>query len=273
MVEIVIAGVQKCGTTALHKYLCRHPQITGGHKKEIHYFDDTTVDWNCPDYAKYETQFPARRPGEMRLDASPSYIYLPHCLDRLRTFNPDVRLILLFRDPIERAWSHWAMATRNGRETLDFDAAIRAERGRIADYAPGDVGYKAYAYVDRGFYGRQLARALDLFPRNQILCLPSQALKTNPAAALTRVSTHLGIARFGQVQPLEVNKGPGKPITMEPETRVFIQEMLQDDIQLFSELSGFETGHWSLFSDPMPADQMTDDGPLEALPNQGKALW
>ncbi|EGV27592.1 sulfotransferase [Thiorhodococcus drewsii AZ1] len=253
MVEIVIAGVQKCGTTALHKYLCCHPQIVGGHKKEIHYFDDPTVNWSRPDYAIYDAQFPARKPGQMRLDASPSYIYLPHCLDRLRACNPEVRLILLFRDPIERAWSHWAMATRRRRETLGFDAAIRAERRRIAAYPPGDIGYKACAYLDRGFYGRQLSRALDLFPRDRILCLASEMLKANPAAVLAQVSTHLGIAPFGLVQPLELNKGPGRPITMEPGTRAFIQEMLQDDIRLFSRLSGLYTGHWSLFSDPQPA--------------------
>lgn len=250
MVEIVIGGVHKCGTTALHSYLCSHSQIVGGLKKELHFFDDPTVDWRCPDYRAYEALFAPREAEQKRLDATPSYIFLPECLGRLRAYNPNVRLIFLFRDPIERALSHWAMATRRGRETLDFDAAIRAESDRIAAYPPRDIGYKAYAYVERGFYGRQLSRALDVFPREQILCLASETLLKEPETALGSVSAHLGIAPFGLIKRRELNKGPGLQATIEPGTKAFIKEKLQDDIRLFSQLSGLDTRHWSVFQGP-----------------------
>ncbi|MGP9806428.1 sulfotransferase family protein [Paracoccus sp. NSM] len=250
MVEIVIAGVQKCGTTSMHRYLAAHPQIIAGRSKELHFFDDPAIDWERPDYSAYTAQFPGHHPGLLRLDASPSYVYLPHCLERLRRWNPQVRLILVFRDPLERAWSHWAMRRRRGVESLDFDAAIRAEPGRIAAAAPGDISYKAHAYVDRGRYGSQLARALDVFAAEQILCLTSEALRADPASVLEQVSAHLGIAPFAPPERLALNSGPGLPMVMAPETRERICATLRPDIQHFSKLSGIETCQWSVFGQP-----------------------
>lgn len=249
MVEVVIGGVQKCGTTALHSYLKRHPQITEGFKKELHFFDDPSVDWSKPDYASYEAMFPERSVGQLRLEASPSYIYLPHCLERLMNYNPNVRLIFIFRDPIERAWSHWAGTTLRGFEDLDFDEAVRVERERLAAYDADDIGYKRYAYIGRGFYGYQLERALNLFPREQLLCLSSDSLKTDPDFVLDRVADYLGIEPFVATTPILANKGPGKRLTMAQATRRYICETLRDDIRRFSELSGLETRHWEIFQD------------------------
>lgn len=247
MVEVVIGGVQKCGTSALHKYMQRHPQILPGHKKELHFFDDPEIDWNNPDYSIYEAMFPTPSTAQMRLDASPSYIYLPHCLERLRRYNPNARLIFIFRDPIERAWSHWSMIKLRGYETLDFDAAVHAEKGRLASYAPDDIDYKRFAYVDRGRYGHQFARALKHFSHEQILCLCSDTLRTHPEIALARVADHLGISPFEKTSPIEANKGPGQPIRMTNTTRDHIRRTLSEDIRHFSELSGVDTRHWEIF--------------------------
>lgn len=249
MVEVVIGGVQKCGTTALHRYLTRHPQIVGGSKKELHFFDDPTVDWSNPDYAPYEAMFPEPSLGQMRLEASPSYLYLPHCLERLADYNPDVYLIFIFRDPIERAWSHWTMTTHRGFEDLDFDEAVRGERARLAVYDAGDIGYKRYAYVSRGFYGYQFERALNLFPREQLLCLDSDSLKADPDAVLDRVASFLGIKPFEATTPIIANKGLGKCLTMTHATRNYICNTLRDDIRRFSALSGLETRQWGIFQD------------------------
>jgi hypothetical protein len=260
MAEIVIAGVQKCATTALHAYLCRHPRIVGGYKKELHYFDDPARDWARDwgrdwtrlDRAAHDAQYPDWQPGLLRLDASPSYVYLPHCLERLRAFNPGVRVILLFRDPLERALSHWAMMTRLGLETEGFDAAIAAEAARLAAFAPGDPEARHVAYLDRGFYGRQLAAALRIFAPGQILCLASEALRADPGAVLARVSAHLGIAPFGPMDPVERQKAPGPPPPMAAATEAFLRAQLQEDIRVFSRLSGIDTTRWRVFRDGPP---------------------
>lgn len=244
MVEVVIGGVQKCGTTALHNYLVRHPNIFSGFKKELHFFDNVSIDWRRPDYSLLSAMFPEQHEGQMRLDASPSYIYLPYCLERLKGFNPQVRLIFIFRDPIQRAWSHWAQRTLKGRETLSFDEAILVESKRLASYCDGDIGYKEYAYLDRGYYGHQLARALSVFPAEQILCLRSEDLSEDPVRVLSRVATHLGIASFPEVTPIWANQGPGNPLQMTSETRSFIRAALREDNMRFAELSGLDIKHW-----------------------------
>ncbi len=247
MVEIVVGGVHKCGTTALHAHLIRHPDVCGGIRKELHFFDREDVDWSNPDYSSYLSMF-AYNNDRLRLDSTPSYIYLPHCLERIKRFNPKVHVILIFRDPIERAWSHWNMATHNSREVLSFEHAIAAEGHRLAALPP--IEAKQIAYVDRGRYGSQLIRALNVFPRNQILCLESGNLKARPAAVLHQVSQFLGLSPFLDVRPVLANEGSrtGRSMSMTSETRQFIRETLIDDISLFAQLSGLDIQEWGILA-------------------------
>lgn len=117
LVNFVIIGAQKAGTTALFDYLGEMPGIGLSRTKEVHFFDDETVDWDCPDYGAYHAQFD---PGAAPLigEATPIYVYWPRALERIRAYNPDMRLILMLRDPVERAWSHWRMEFARGGKSV-----------------------------------------------------------------------------------------------------------------------------------------------------------
>src|SRR5688572_4249341 len=107
-VTFLIAGVQKGGTTALFDYLGDYPDIVLADAKELHFFDDEAQDWSAPDYGAYNARFsdPAGRPcGE----ATPIYTYWPNSLERIAAYNPAMKLVVMLRDPVERAWSHWRM--------------------------------------------------------------------------------------------------------------------------------------------------------------------
>jgi hypothetical protein len=246
--DIVIGGVHKCGTSALHAYLVRHAEIQGGIRRELHFFDRPDIDWSNPDYSSYLSMFPGKH-ARLRVDSSPSYIYLPECLERLRRFNRDVRLIFIFRDPIERAWSHWNMATYNRRETMSFDEAISAEAARLEVLSP--IEGKSVAYVDRGRYGEQVARALSVFPREQILFLESASLKSRPESVLTQILEFLSLPPYCDATPILANDGArtGRLMSMRPETRSFIRDTLIDDTLLFTRLSRIDTRRWSIFSE------------------------
>ncbi len=192
-VDFLVAGAQKAGTTALFDYLAELPALELPHIKEAHFFDDEErVDWRAPDYARYHALFadPARLWGE----ATPIYLYWPNALERVRAYNPAMKLILLFRDPIARAWSHWQMEYARGKETEPFGWCIREGRARMAQGAPYPGFHRVYSYVERGFYGRQLTRALDLFPRDQLLLLESGKLKHDPTGTIRSICDFLGIA-------------------------------------------------------------------------------
>lgn len=204
-VSFIIAGVQKGGTTALFDYLQDSADLALSRVKEVHFFDDDARDWSRPDYADYHAQFP---PADGRLwgEATPIYLYWPNALERIRAYNPAIRLIVLLRDPVQRAWSHWRMEYARGAETEPFAWCIRQGRQRLFDSEPWGH-HREFSYVERGFYGEQLERLYGLFPREQVLVLQSEALRADPAGALACVRTFLGLPPAPEPRPREVHVG------------------------------------------------------------------
>ena len=190
-VTFLIAGVQKGGTTALFDYLLEDPAIALSDVKEVHFFDDETRDWARPDYGAYHAQFPDPK-GRSCGEATPIYVYWPNALERIRVYNPAMRLILTLRDPVERAWSHWRMEYGRGAETEPFAWCIREGRQRLFDARPWGH-HREYSYVERGFYAEQLDRLFALFPREQVMLLRAEDLRADPDLALSEVRDFLGL--------------------------------------------------------------------------------
>lgn len=205
----LVAGVQKAGTSALHDYLSEVPGLQLPPSKELHFFDDErTVDWSSPDYGPLHDHFVAddRRRGE----ATPITLYWPQALERVAAYNPAMRLVLLFRDPVGRAFSHWQMEYARGAERMPFAQAIREGRARMAGSAPVPGFDRVASYVERGFYGRQLDRALRLFGRDRLLCLAQDTLERDPDAVVAQVCRFLDVASPATpLRPRRVRAAPG----------------------------------------------------------------
>lgn len=241
-VGFLVAGVQKGGTTALFDYLVEHPSLSLPSLKEAHFFDDETgVDWSQPDYGRYEALFPDD-PAVSRLrgEATPIYLYWPNSLERIAAYNPDMRLILIFRDPIERAWSHWKMEYSRGAESQPFAWCIREGRARVASDATAPGFHRVYSYVERGFYGAQVERLLTIFPRKQVLFLRSDVLRNDPERILCSVCDFLNAPHFDRIVPKESHVSKvldyGSEIT--EGDRVHLRSLFSDDQRLFATLSG-----------------------------------
>jgi hypothetical protein len=243
-VSFLVAGVQKGGTTALFDYLSELPQLELPAVKEAHFFDDEeSVDWATPDYAPYHALFadPARLWGE----ATPIYLYWPNALERIRAYNPAMKLIFLFRDPVARAWSHWKMEFARGHETEPFAWCIREGRARMAEAKPYCGFDRVFSYVERGFYGRQLAHALALFPREQMLWLGSDMLRRDPTKTLRRVCAFLGVdPPDGEIAP-KISRPAADidyPATLSLEDVTFLQQLYAEDLTHFRDLGGEADG-------------------------------
>ena len=241
-VGFLVAGVQKGGTTALFDYLAEHPSLSLPVVKEAHFFDDeTNVDWAKPDYCRYEALFPddpARtRP---RGEATPIYIYWPNSLERIAAYNPAMRLILIFRDPIERAWSHWKMEYARGAETQPFAWCIRDGRKRMASNPAAPGFHRVYSYVERGFYGAQVERLLTVFPKEQVLFLRSDELRADPEPILCKVCDFLNAPRFHHIEAKEshVAKLIDYGLDVTGADRTYLRSLFVNDQRLFSHLSG-----------------------------------
>lgn len=197
VVDFLVAGVQKGGTTALFDYLNEHPDLVLPSIKEAHFFDDETQDWNAPDYGRYHALFTPPEDGRSRLwgEATPIYGYWPNSLERIAAYNPDMRLIFIFRDPVQRAWSHWKMEFARGAESEPFAWCIRQGRERVGGDPSAPGHHRVYSYVERGFYGAQVQRAKGLFPASQLLFLRSEDLRRDPERVLSVVCDFLGAPR------------------------------------------------------------------------------
>jgi hypothetical protein len=196
--DFLILGAQKAGTTALYEYLRRHPDLTGPSWKEVSFFDRHWVrglKW-------YRGNFPNRARTRDKLvgEASPSYVFHPLAPQRVQEVVPDARLVVLVRNPVDRALSHYNHEVALGREPLPFEEALDAEDERLrgeVDHMLADPEYFSrewwgHTYKARGRYAEQLERWLAVFPREQVLIVPSDDLADDPAGAHARVLEFLG---------------------------------------------------------------------------------
>lgn len=196
----LVVGTKRGGSTSLQAYLAAHPSVRGPVSgKGTHYFDvhhRRGQRW-------YRSQFPARAPGSGWIagEASPYYMFHPGSLDWIAQELPGVKLIVLLRDPVDRAHSHYQHEVARGFEHLSFDDALDAEPARVR--SGGDHARRHFTYLQRGHYLEHLREMHRRFPPERVLVLQSEELFRDPRAAVSRTCDFLGIpdADVGELRP------------------------------------------------------------------------
>lgn len=198
--DVLIIGAQKAGTTSLFSYLEQHPLVSGSRPKELHYFDKN--------FAKgerwYRSHFQRRRHGELLLEASPYYLFHPLAAERAAGLLPDAKLIVLLREPVARAHSHYQHEVDRGFETLSFEEAIACERRRLGDsesrLARGELvqsfEHQHFSYLSRGLYADQIERWLAHYPRDAFLFLKAEDMFASAQTAFDRACSFLDLPRI-----------------------------------------------------------------------------
>lgn len=205
--DFLIIGAQKCGTTSLYEYLTQHPDIYPATVKEVGYFDryyQKGLPW-------YRSQFPSafrkiyarfvRRENFLTGEASTGYILNPHSLRRIAAIVPEAKLILMLRNPVDRAYSHYQHMLRLKREPLSFEEAAERERERIeqtwqhmlADENYHNLDIARYAYLKTGLYIDQVRVLLRYFPKERVLIIKNEEFDADPAAIVRQVLEFLGV--------------------------------------------------------------------------------
>jgi Sulfotransferase domain len=230
--DFIIVGAQKCGTTSLYRYLVEHPQIVPAFRKELHFFDNNAGKGNTLRYrayfptSLYKRRFERTRGSDLITgEATPYYFYYPLTPERVRDVVPRARLIVLLRDPVDRAYSHYHHEVRLGNEKLSFEEAIEreserldGERERILRGGNYDsFSHRKHSYLSRGIYVDQLQNWRRSFPEEQLLVLKSEDLFADPAAIVGRTLNFLGLSSLEREEYSKDNKGsyPG----IDPATR------------------------------------------------------
>ena len=204
--QFVIAGAPKAGTTALHAALATHPGLYLSPVKEPKYY---LTDGRPPPRSRQRGPGDAHSAGEwvwrreqylglfaaapedaVRGESTPFYLYDRAAHARLAADVPDVKVVVVVRDPVDRAWSNWVHLRADGLEPeADFLTAVRLEERRVADgWAP------FWHYRGLGGYGGQLRDLYRHVPRERVSLLRYRQLVDTPRETLDRVSDFLGVA-------------------------------------------------------------------------------
>jgi len=189
LVNFVIGGTQKGGTSALDSFLRQHPQVCMPEtKKELHFFDRAEEDRN---YKKYHANFQRNPEHRVLGEASPIYMYWNTAPYRIWSYNPQMKWILVLRNPVERAFSAWNMEVSRGAEQLSFKDAIEHGAERCREALP--LQHRVYSYIDRGFYASQVRRLFDIFGKANCLVLLNEELRAEHGKTLRRVFEFLEV--------------------------------------------------------------------------------
>jgi len=241
-VSFIIGGTQKAGTTALHDYLEKHPEIGVADKKEVHFFDNEEYfRGNKPDYSAYHFFFRHNPPHKLLGEATPIYMYWYDAPRRIWQYNPDMKIIVILRNPIDRAYSHWNMERYRKAESLSFWDALQCERERCREALP--YQHRVYSYIDRGFYVKQLRRIWTYFPEDQTLILRNEDIRRNPQKAVEDVCLFLGVRSPGRLKAQDIHSRPYIS-PMSSREREYLRHVFEFEIKHLERILGWDCSEW-----------------------------
>ncbi len=210
--DFMIVGATKCGTSSLYNYLSHHPQILLPHKKELDFFwkrYDYGIDW-------YLAHFPTITDREDFItgEATPNYIRFPLVAQRIKQHCPNIKLILLLRNPVERSISWHYHKLNSGLVKEDLETAISLEMKELENLSKEDIIHSGYRKLDSilsSLYIYQVQVWLEFFKREQILILKSEDFYSNPAQTMEQVYDFLGLSNYPLAKYSKINGGSYNP--------------------------------------------------------------
>jgi len=244
--DFMVIGAQRAGTTSVYRYLAQHPDVAPVRLgKGVHYFDtdpDKSFSWYRGHFPLDPAKVPGHRPTHTG-EGAPYYIFHPLALQRMHRVLPEVKLIAILRDPVERAHSHWVHESARGFETLSFEAALHAEAERLAgeeERMIRDPGYYSFehqhhSYIARGQYAPQVERMWSTYPAAQTLVLSARQLFEHPHETTSQVLEFLGLQPF-RAEYDTYNARDYDP--MEPDIRAWLDEQFCESDERIVELFG-----------------------------------
>jgi tetratricopeptide (TPR) repeat protein len=189
--DFIIIGAGKSGTTSLYKYLGYHPQILLSNKKELRFFDKNFT----LGYEWYLAQFPTITDQSQWLtgEASPSYLFMAHAAQRIKDLAPNIKLIVMLRNPVERSISDYYQNQKTGCNNQTLEQAIATEIQRIKQQTEVELSYGS-GILSQSLYYYKLKRWLKIFPKSQLLIIKSEVFFANPGKSMEQVLDFLGLA-------------------------------------------------------------------------------
>ena len=238
IVDFFIVGAMKSGTSSLRDLLRQHPAVDI-YRGEIHYFDKPDLFERGRDW--YHEHFDWKQGGEvLHGDKSPSYSLAPAAAERIHAYNPDARIIWIFRDPVKRAVSNFHHAKKRNQDAMSIEDALAQAEVLAAKNSPS-------AYLFRSQYERHLQVFEQYFPKNQHHILIFEEVVMNPSAEIAKLLQWMGV---GSDITLELpHSNEGKPVIkrkfpVNEDTIVQLTELLSPTVKEIEARIGREIPSW-----------------------------
>ena len=253
--SFIVIGGQRCGTTTIFKTLAQHPQVLrppvdkGTDYYTLHY--DRGRSW-------YRRRMPLAATGQRRaagygppqaFEACTYYLFHPFAVERISRDFPDIKLVAMLRDPVERAYSAYKHELARGYEIeADFRRALELEDERLSgeiERMAADVSYESFphrhhAYRRRGQFAEQLERVYAHYPRERVHVMDSEAFFADPRDEYRKLVTFLGLAPWEPASIDRHNARSGSP--MPPEAHEFLSDHYRDHNERLADLLGRRPG-------------------------------
>ncbi|MBM3231707.1 sulfotransferase, partial [Candidatus Peregrinibacteria bacterium] len=227
------------GTTSLHQYLSQHPDIFMLPQKETNFFAQDSalclIDRTVRSEQEYKELFNDAGGATAVGETSPAYLAVPDSPKLIKKLIPDVKLIVILRNPIERAYSHYLMRRRQGKEfRTTFEECLAVD-----DLDP------ARSYKSRGFYGQQLERYLKEFSMEQMKIFLYEDFLKDALRVVHEICTFLGVdPAFTPDMKEKYNVNPPADKPMSSAAKKILQDLYRNDIALAGHLIGRDVSHW-----------------------------
>ena len=237
--DFIIAGTVRSGTTSLYYNICEHPSVLSADYDEIGYFDSNYhlgINW-------YRSMFPTHKHmnevkektgNSITGEDTPFYFWKKEAAERILKDLPNTKIIMIFRNPVDRAYSNYNLGVRYKTEELSFDNAIDKEIEFLDEHSFRETVDSRRSYVSKGIYENQIRLWFNVFPRKQIHILSTEDMNNNPREELKGIFRFLDIDEYDIKQPQKQKVAEYKQ--MKKETRKKLLDFYKPHNERFFEM-------------------------------------
>ena len=204
--DFIISGTVRSGTTSLYYNICEHPSVLPASYDEIGFFDSNYhlgINW-------YRSMFPTEK--EMKRvkketdfaitgEDTPFYFWKQEAAERIFKNIPDSKIIIIFRNPVDRAYSNYHLGIRKKTEKLSFEDAIDDEMEFLENHSFRESVDRKRSYLSKGFYDEQIKIWFNIFPKDQIHILSTEYMQKDPKESLLKIFRFLQIPDYTLKNP------------------------------------------------------------------------
>lgn len=237
--DFIISGTVRSGTTSLYYNICEHPSVLPADYDEIGFFDSNYhlgINW-------YRSMFPTEKEMErvkketnfaITGEDTPFYFWKKEAAERILKDIPNSKIIIIFRNPVDRAYSNYQLGIRKKTETLSFEDAIDEEMNFLEKHSFRESVDRRRSYLSKGFYENQIKIWFNVFPREKIHILSTEDMQKNPEKTLLKIFQFLVIPNYTLKNPQKQKSSEYKK--MDEKTRKILLDFYKPHNEKFFQI-------------------------------------